>query len=313
MKISIVVPCFNEDKVIKELIERLKETLTICLDIKLITKYEIIFIDDGSSDNTLLLLRSFSRDDERIKVVSFSRNFGQQIAITAGIDAADGDAMVIMDADLQDPPELIPEMIKEWNKGYKIIHMKRKQRIGESGLKKFTAKIFYRLLNKLTTVEIPLDSGDFKLLDKEIILYLRKLTEHFRFMRGLEVLAGFSQLTLEYDRPARFAGKPKYSFLKSFKLAVDGITSFSSKPLKMVTVLGIIGIISSFILMAYAMMSKIMLPNRILPGWTSLLIVVVFFSSIQLFSLGLIGEYIGRIYEEVKGRPLYVIKDKINL
>lgn len=313
MKISIVIPCFNEQEVIEELFKRLSDVLDQCLHEETIRDYELLFVDDGSSDNTYTVLGSLALKDPRVKAISFSRNFGHQIAISAGLDYVNSDAVVIMDADLQDPPEMIPEMLAKWKAGYKIVHMKRKKRLGERIFKRLFAKVFYRLLSKLSSIDIPLDTGDFKLLDKDVVGYLKKIKEHHRFMRGLEVLPGFSQTSLEYDRSARLAGLPKYSFWKSLSLAIDGITSFSSRPLRVVTYVGLLGIISSIGLTAYAVISKIYSPQTTLSGWTSLLISLTFFSGIQLISLGLIGEYVGRIYDEVKQRPLYVIKDTINI
>lgn len=312
MKLAIIIPCYNEEEVLNELAKRLKGALTRCQESGEIKNYELIFVDDGSTDKTPALLRGIAQEEKKAKVISFSRNFGHQIAISAGIEYSDADAAIIMDADLQDPPEIIPAIVRKWKEGFKVVHMKRKSRAGEGLIKKILAKVFYRFINWVSYIEIPRDVGDFKLLDKAVVNYLKEIKEHHRFMRGLEVLAGFNQAILEYDREARFAGKPKYSFWKSFRLAIDGITSFSSRPLRIVTFLGVLGIISSICLTAYAIISKVMLPQKVLPGWTSLLISLTFFSGIQLFSLGLIGEYVGRIYEEVKNRPLYVVREKIN-
>jgi polyisoprenyl-phosphate glycosyltransferase len=245
-------------------------------------------------------------------VITFSRNFGHQIAITAGVDFAQTDAVVIIDADLQDPPELIPGMIDKWKEGNKIVHMKRKRRSGESVPKIALAKMFYRFFNTLSVVKIPHDAGDFKLLDKDVVNYLKGLKEHNKFIRGLVMLGGFKEAGLEYDRPARFAGKPKYSLIKSSGLALNGVVSLSAKPIRVVTFLGLGGVITSILVGAYTLLAKFLFPDKVIPGWASLLLVIVFFSSIQLISLGIVGEYVGRIFDEVKNRPLYVIKERTN-
>jgi dolichol-phosphate mannosyltransferase len=312
MKISIVVPCYNEEIVLEEAKKRLFVALEGCIKAKEISDYEIVFVDDGSTDNSFSVLTGFARDDRKIKIISFSRNFGHQIAITAGIEACEGDAAVIMDADLQDPPEYIPSMIRKWKEGFRVVHMRRKKRLGESAVKVLLAALFYRFINLLSNVKIPMDSGDFKLIDKTVMDYLKQTKEHHKFIRGLVVLAGFDQTIMDYERQPRFAGKPKYSLLRSLRLAIDGIVSFSSYPLKTVTLMGAIGMISSILLFAYALTSKMFFPEKVLPGWTSLLIVFSFFCGLQMFSLGIIGEYVARIYEEVKDRPLYVVKQKIN-
>jgi len=258
------------------------------------------------------MLKNYASLDMKVKIISFSRNFGHQIAIMAGIEACEGDAAVIMDADLQDPPECISSMIRKWKDGFQVVHMRRKKRIGENALKVLLAALFYRFINFLSDVKMPMDSGDFKLIDKKVIGYLKETKEQHKFMRGLVVLAGFDQTVMDYERQPRFRGKPKYSLLRSLRLAVDGIVSFSSYPLKTVTFLGAIGIISSILLFAYALTSKMFFPEKVLPGWTSLLIAFSFFCGLQMVSLGIIGEYVARIYDEVKGRPLYVIRHKVN-
>jgi polyisoprenyl-phosphate glycosyltransferase len=311
-KLAVVIPCYNEEAIVETLLKRLTDALTGCVTGRHIDSYEIITVDDGSQDRTFAMLASAASKDKKIKLVSLSRNCGHQVAISAGLDYAQAEAVIVMDADLQDPPELIPEIVGVWKKGFKVVHMKRRARKGEGFFKKAAAKMFYRVLNAFSTVPIPPDTGDFKLLDKEVVLYLRRLKEHHRYLRGLTTLAGFNQTTLEYDRPPRFAGRPKYSFWKSLQLASDGVTSLSSRPLKMVTYLGVIGIIGSVVLAVYAVISKFLFSQTVLRGWTSLLIALTFFSGIQLFSLGLIGEYVGRIFEEVKNRPLYVVKETVN-
>ncbi len=312
MKISVIVPCYNEEEVLFESAVRLKKVINGCLTQQQITDYEIIFVDDGSNDGTPEILKSLSSEDPKIKVVTFSRNFGHQVAITAGINFSQSNAVVIIDADLQDPPELIPEMVSKWKQGYKVVHMKRKRRQGESVLKLALANMFYRIFNVLSIVKIPLDVGDFKLLDKDVVNYLKELREHTKFIRGQVMLAGYSQTYLEYERQPRFAGGSKYSLLKSSGLALNGVVSLSPKPLRIVTFLGIFGVIASILVGIYTLLSKFLLPDKVIPGWASLLLITTFFSSIQLISMGIVGEYVGRIFDEVKNRPIYVIKEKIN-
>lgn len=274
--------------------------------------YEIIFIDDGSKDRTLEILEAIAKEDKNVKIISFSRNFGHQAAVTAGLKEVTGNAVVIMDADLQDPPELIPNMIELWEQGNEVIYGKRKKRKGESAFKLMSAKMFYKTLNLLSDVEIPKDTGDFRLVDRKVVDVINSLPEHNKFLRGLFSWVGYKQCAYEYERKERFAGKTKYPLKKMYKLASDGIVSFSSKPIKLVGVLGTISILISFVILIYALVSYIFKLNELSSGWTSIMVAITFFSGVQLLSLWIISGYIGRIYDESKGRPQYIIDKKIN-
>ena len=307
-KVSVVVPIYNEEAVIKELYSRLNKTLQLLIDYE----YEIILVDDGSKDYSCEIMRKIAENNNRIKVISFSRNFGHQAAVTAGLHYSSGDAVIIIDADLQDPPELIPDMIKKWEEGYDVIYGKRKSREGESPFKLLTAKMFYKTLNALSDIEIPKDTGDFRLVDRKVVDVVNELPEHNKFLRGLFSWVGYKQTPFEYERKKRFAGKTKYPLGKMFKLARDGIISFSNKPLKIVGSMGLISIIVSISLAIYATISYIFNLNDLSAGWTSLMIGITFFSGVQLLSLWILSEYVGRIYDEVKQRPQYIVKMKMN-
>ena len=308
-KISIVIPMYCEEEVVQECYNRIIEVFKSIENYE----YELVCVDDGSKDKTLEILNSIAEKDKNVKIISFSRNFGHQCAVTAGLRYASGDAVVIIDADLQDPPELIPKMIKMWEQGSDVIYGKRKTREGESKFKLLTAKMFYKTLNAFSDVDIPKDTGDFRLVDKKIVDVINSLPEHNKFLRGLFSWVGFEQEALEYERKERFAGKTKYPFRKMIRLASDGIISFSTKPLKSVGGLGIFSIIISFIILIYSILSFIFKWNSLTPGWTSIMITITFFSGIILLSLWMIGEYIARIYDESKGRPQYIISKKINI
>lgn len=309
-KISVVIPMYYEEQVAEECYERVSKVL---YDLRDSYDYEILFINDGSKDNTLSILENIAKEDSKIKVISFSRNFGHQAAVTAGLKFVTGDCVVIIDADLQDPPELIPDMVKEWEKGYDVIYGKRKKRDGESAFKLFTAKAFYQTLNKLSDIEIPKDTGDFRLADRKVIDVINSLPEHNKFLRGLFSWTGFKQEPLEYERKERFAGTTKYPLKKMLKLATDGILSFSIKPLKLVGGLGILSVVISIIILIYAILSFAFKWNNITSGWTSIMCTLTFMGGIILISLWMMGEYIGRIYDEVRGRPQYVIEKTINI
>lgn len=308
-KISVIIPMYYEEEVAEKCYEKVTETLNNIKNYD----YEIICINDGSKDRTLQILENIAKKDERLKILSFSRNFGHQCAVTAGLKFATGDAIVIIDADLQDPPELIPEMIALWENGNDVIYGKRKSRKGESPFKLLTAKMFYKTLNALSDVEIPKDTGDFRLVDKKVVDTINSLPEHNKFLRGLFSWVGYNQVPLEYERKERYAGKTKYPLRKMLKLASDGIISFSTKPLKIVGCLGILTIVLSIILLIYALISYIFKLNELSAGWTSLMICITLFSGVQLLSLWIMSEYIGRIYDEAKQRPQYIIEKKINL
>lgn len=308
-KISVIIPMYYEEEVAEECYKRMTSVLQNIENYD----YEIICINDGSKDKTLTILENLAIKDKRLKVLSFSRNFGHQCAVTAGLKYVTGDAIVIIDADLQDPPELIPKMLKLWEAGNDVIYGKRKTRDGESVFKLFTAKMFYKTLNALSDVEIPKDTGDFRLVDRKVVDTINSLPEHNKFLRGLFSWVGYKQIPFQYERKERFAGKTKYPLKKMLKLASDGIISFSTKPLKIVGGLGIISIVISFILLIYALISYIFKLNNLSAGWTSLMLGITFFSGVQLLSLWIMSEYIARIYDESKNRPQYIIEKKINI
>ena len=307
-KISLVVPMYYEEKVVNECYKRLTEVLKKLENYE----YEIIFVNDGSKDKTLELLEKIAKNDNNVKILSFARNFGHQCAVTAGLKHVSGDAIVIIDADLQDPPELIPDMLKLWEEGNQVIYGKRKTRDGESAFKLFTAKMFYKTLNALSDVDIPKDTGDFRLVDREVVEVINSLPEHNKFLRGLWSWVGFKQIPYEYERKERFAGETKYPLKKMLKLASDGIISFSTKPLKFVGALGMTSIAISAFIMIYAIISFVFKLNNLAPGWTSLMVAITFFAGVQLLSIWIISEYIARIYDESKNRPQYIIEKKIN-
>ena len=303
--ISVVVPLYNEEEVICESYRRLKSVMD-----KTGEEYELIFINDGSRDKTPKIVAELSQNDTHVKLLCFSRNFGHQIAITAGMDYAKGDAVVIIDADLQDPPEIIPKMIEKWKEGYHVVYGKRLKRHGETIFKKVTAKLFYRFLQSMTQVDIPTDTGDFRLIDRKVCDTMKRLNERNRYVRGLVSWVGFKQYALEYERDERFAGETKYPLKKMLKLAMDGITSFSYKPLKLATLVGFGLSGLSFLYLIYILIQKMMgIPTAW--GWASLLAVQLFFNGVILIILGILGAYVGRIYEECKERPLYIIQEEI--
>lgn len=305
MLISIIVPCYNEEDVIRQTHKRLLQMLAL-VD----WDSEFIYINDGSQDATFSILREIHHDDDRIKVVSFSRNFGHQASVSAGLRYASGDAAVIIDADLQDPPELIPQMVQMWAAGEGlIIYGKRINRLGESFFKKFTANVFYRLLNRLSDIPIPLDTGDFRLVDRKVIDSFNTLPERNKYIRGLFPWLGYKSIPLEYEREARFAGETKYSLFRMLNLAGDGLLSFSRKPLQIATAVGLLNIVIALFLTCYVLVSFFSKSIEAVPGWASTLLVILFFSGVQLLSLGILGTYIGRIFEEIKGRPEFVVEE----
>ena len=308
-KVSLVIPMYYEEQVAEECYKRVTKVLKEIKNYE----YEVIFVNDGSKDKTLEILENIAKEDKNVKVVSFSRNFGHQAAVTAGLKYVTGDAIVIMDADLQDPPELIPDMLKYWEDGYEVIYGKRKTREGESAFKLLTAKAFYNTLNKLSDVEIPKDTGDFRLVDKKVVDVINSLPEHNKFLRGLFSWVGFKQYAYEYERKERFAGKTKYPLKKMLKLAQDGILSFSTKPLKIVGGFGILSVIISICILIYSILSFAFKWNNLTPGWTSLMCTMTFLGGVILISLWMIGEYIARIYDETKQRPQYIVDKTINI
>lgn len=323
MLVSIVVPCFNEEEVIKETAKRLiNVTDKIKVRLRGLSKedkfedrknpdnwdFELIFINDGSKDRTEEILKKLSEDFCVIKVINFSRNFGHQIAVTAGIDASQGDAVVLIDADLQDPPELIEKMIELWIKGFEVVYATRTKRQGENKFKLTTARIFYRVLNLLSDTPIPLDTGDFRLMDRSVVNVLKNMPERDRFIRGMVSWVGFNQISLPYERKERFAGKSKYPLRKMMAFAISGIMSFSIKPLRLSIWLGFISSIMAFLFCIYAIVLKLF-TSQTIEGWTSIVIAIMFMGGVQLICLGVLGEYIGRIYEKSKDRPLYIVKN----
>lgn len=308
-KISVVIPMYYEEEVVKECYSKMTEVLQKINEYD----YELICVDDGSRDKTLRILEQLAVNDEKLKVISFTRNFGHQCAVAAGLKYASGDVVVIIDADLQDPPELIPEMLKLWEQGNEVVYGKRKKREGESAFKLFTAKIFYKTLNALSDVDIPRDTGDFRLVDRKVIDVMNSMPEHNKFLRGLWGWIGFKQVPYEYERKERVAGKTKYPLKKMLKLASDGIIGFSTKPLKIVGLLGIISIFISIAILIYSLISYAYGLNNLTAGWTSIMVTITLFSGVQLFSIWIMSEYIGRIYDESKRRPEYIVEKLINI
>ncbi|MCW2284703.1 dolichol-phosphate mannosyltransferase [Rhodoblastus acidophilus] len=302
-RISIVVPCYNEEDVIAETMKRL-----CAFARQAEADVEIIFIDDGSSDSTRELIKAFDSQGVPIRLVGFSRNFGHQVAVTAGINLAQGDAIVLIDADLQDPPEVIHDMIKKWREGFDVVYGVRTERAGESGFKRATARGFYRVLNRLSDVPIPFDTGDFRLMSKAVADVLRAMPEKDRFLRGMVSWAGFRQTPLFYKRAPRYAGVSKYPLAKMIRFAVDGILSFSIKPLQLSVTLGMVSAGVALCGIIYALVLRIFTDIWV-EGWTALMIAVLFMGGVQLISIGILGEYVGRIYSQSKGRPLYVVDE----
>ncbi|MEN3184080.1 MAG: glycosyltransferase family 2 protein [Atribacterota bacterium] len=301
VRFSVVVPVFNEEEVLPETYHRLTGVME-----GLGAPYEIVFVDDGSKDQSPRILDELAQRDPRVRVIHFSRNFGHQAAITAGMDYARGEAVIVIDADLQDPPEVIPEMVAKWQEGYEVVYGKRMKREGETLFKRFTASFFYRLLRFMTDIDIPLDTGDFRLVDRKVVEVMKLLREKNRFIRGLVAWVGFRQIALPYVRHRRFAGTTKYPLRKMLKLAWDGITAFSNKPLKVAAYLGLALSLFSFLYLVVIVVTKL-LGKSTVPGWASLAVINLFFSGVILIMLGVMGEYLGRIYDEAKNRPLYVV------
>lgn len=302
-KYSIIVPMYNEQEVIAHTYAKLKSVMDGYGE-----PYELIFVNDGSKDRTVEIVDAICKDDSHVRLINFSRNFGHQIAITAGMDYAQGEAVIIIDADLQDPPEVMLLMIAKWKEGYEVVYGKRLKRKGESMFKKVTAKLFYRTMRSLTNFDIPMDTGDFRLIDRKVCDVLRGLKEKNRFVRGLVSWVGFRQTMVEYVREERFAGETKYPLKKMISFAVDGITSFSYKPLKIATYFGFILSLSSFLYLLVVLFQKLFTSAN-MQGWTSIVAINLLFNGIILMLLGVIGEYIGRIYDESKNRPLYIVRE----
>ena len=303
MEISIVVPLYNEEKNIRLMHARLVSSI-----LKITSNFEIIYVNDGSNDNSFLELLKLSNEDERVKYINFSRNFGHQIAVTAGLDYSKGAAVVIIDGDLQDPPEVIPEMYALYKEGFEVVYGQRLIRKGESFLKKITAKYFYRILKKITNINIPVDTGDFRLIDRKIVNDLKNMPEQDKFLRGQIAWLGYRQTSIFFERDERKFGETGYPFSKMLKFALDGITGFSDVPLQFVTKTGIFISFISFLVILYAIFSHFIL-ERTITGWTSLIISSMFIGGVQLISVGIIGEYISRINKNVQNRPLYIVSE----
>lgn len=304
--LSVVVPCKNEEQVLFETHRRLVDALSQISGLS----FEIIYIDDGSGDSTPALLRELQRGDKRVRVVRLSRNFGHQVAITAGIDHASGDAVVVIDGDLQDPPEVIAEFVAQWRQGYDVAYAVRTERDGETAFKLWTAKLFYRLIGRLSETEIPPDTGDFRLMDRKVVDALLAMPERDRFIRGMVSWLGFSQVPVPYRRAPRMAGETKFSLWKMVRFATDGIVSFSIVPLRLATYLGFAVSGIAVIGILVALYSRLFAKDWV-QGWASIVIAVLFLGGVQLICLGIIGEYVGRIYGEVKSRPLYFVRERL--
>ncbi len=303
IELSIVVPVFNEEQIIGTLVERMTKAAASITD-----SYEIIFVNDGSKDKTLPYLKEYCSKSDKLHYISFSRNFGHQIAISAGMDKSSGNAIVTIDGDLQDPPELIPEMYQQYKDGYKVVYAKRSKRKGESFFKLFTAKMFYRFMARLVSFEIPLDVGDFRLIGRDVLDYLKRMKEYDKYIRGQIAWLGFKSTYVMFERDERKFGTTNYPFKKMLRLAFNGITAFSDSPLKIATNLGFIVCIISFLIGMYALYGFFFAKNT-LPGWASTIISITFLGGVQLLSLGILGEYISRIINNVRDRPLYVIDE----
>ncbi len=303
IELSVVIPVYNEEEVLPECHQRVKAALE-ALDLV----YEIVFVNDGSSDSSVEILRAFAERDRRVGVVLLSRNFGHQIAITAGLDHARGAAVVVMDADLQDPPEVLGKMVERWREGFDVVYGVRARREGESVFKTTTASLFYRLIHALAAVDIPRDAGDFRLMSRRAVDALQQIEERHRFVRGLVTWIGFRQTGIDYVREPRSAGTTKYPLRKMVIFAFDAIVSFSSAPLRVATALGLFSSLAAFSYAAFAVWARLF-TGRVVSGWTSMVIVVAFLGGVQLLSLGVIGEYLGRIYNEAKARPLYFVDE----
>ena len=306
--LSVVVPVYNEQEVIAETAKRLRGVLD-----GMSVDYEIVFVNDGSRDGTLSVLRPLCEADARLKLVNFSRNFGHQIAITAGMDMTRGDAVVVIDADLQDPPEVIPGMFERWKQGYEVVYGKRLSREGETFFKKFTAKVFYRFMARMTEVDMPVDTGDFRLLDRKVVDALRRTPERNRYVRGIVSWLGFKQCAYEYERHERFAGQTKYPLKKMLKLACDGLVSFSVKPLRWIMGSGVVLSVLSVLYLVYILIASLCGVAMLSAGLYAMLGLIVLLLGVVMVFLGVLGEYIGRIYDESKARPLYLVSDTVNI
>ena len=301
--LSVVVPVYNEEGNLLLLHQRLS-----AMAAQLGVETEFVFVNDGSRDNSMHLLRALAAQDRRVKYINLSRNFGHQIAVTAGLDNASGAAIAIIDADLQDPPELIADLYRKLQEGYAVVYAKRRSREGESFLKKFTARMFYRILSRITNVDIPVDTGDFRIINRQVCDILKQMPEQHKYLRGQIAWVGFNQTSVEYDRQERNAGTTGYTYRKMIRFALDGITSFSRFPLKFATAAGFVVSAIAFLLILYTLYARFVSGNYE-PGWPSLMIAILFIGGIQLIGIGIIGEYLGRISDNVRNRPLYIVSE----
>jgi dolichol-phosphate mannosyltransferase len=299
----VIIPVYNEEVNVMPLYDRLRKVIN-----GMAVSYEFIFINDGSHDNTLNIIEELSRQDTHVKYIDFSRNFGHQVAVTAGLNFASGKFVVIIDADLQDPPEVIPAMYEKMKEGSNVVYARRRERRGESFFKKFTARIFYRVLSRLTSIDIPVDTGDFRMMDHRVVAALNRMPEHHKFIRGMVSWVGFKQTFVEYDRAERGGGKSGYTYRKMLRFAFDGITGFSSLPLKIATYVGFLFAGVSFVLILFALYAKYTSQNYV-QGWASIMVSILFIGGVQLICLGLIGEYLIRMDANLRQRPLYIIKN----
>lgn len=300
---SIVAPIYNELQNIPELYRRVREVLSSSQE-----TWELVLVDDGSSDGSTEAIRTLAQQDKHVRPVVFARNFGHEIAVTAGLDYSRGEAVIMMDADLQDPPEIILEMIKKWHEGYEIVYAKREEREGETWFKLFSARLFYRLIARITDVDIPMDVGNFRLMDRKVVNVLTQMHERHRFMRGMSAWVGFRQIGVPFKRAMRFSGTTKYPLKKMFKLALNAITGFSYFPLQLATYFGFASAGLAIIAIPVVIIMRLSGHGAFL-GQATTLIAVLFLGGVQLISLGVLGEYLGRIYDEVKGRPLYIVRE----
>ena len=302
-KLSIVAPCYNEEKVLPEFVSRVTAVAR-----SLGCPYEILLVNDGSRDHTLAVALRLAQNDPHLRVANFFRNFGHQAAVTAGLDLADGDAVVLIDSDLQDPPEVISEMFARWRDGADVVYGQRRTRSGESAFKLVTAKLFYRLLSWTTDRSIPKDTGDFRLMDRQVVNVLKLMRERHRFIRGMVSWVGGRQEAVMYDRQARFAGATSYPFAKMLSFAIDAITSFSVLPLRLLSYSALVVLAITLVMSIVVFIIRLVNPAYFIPGYSSIMLTIMFFGGINLLAFGVIGEYIGRMYESVKGRPLYVME-----
>jgi polyisoprenyl-phosphate glycosyltransferase len=305
--LSVIVPVFNESAVIQAFYDRTSRALRAIPGVD----YELIFVDDGSRDDSYQQMAALANRDRHVRVVKFSRNFGHQVAITAGLDHAHGDCVVVIDADLQDPPEVIAAMIEQWRAGFDVVYGVRADRAGEGPLKLLTANLFYRMLNAITKINIPVDVGDFRLISRRAADQLRQLREKDRFVRGLVSWIGFRQTGVSYRREARYAGQTKYPYRKMIKFALDGVTSFSTMPLKIAMWMGYGSSVLAFLYLVSVIVQKLL--GHTVQGWTTIMVALLFLGGVQLICLGIIGEYVGRIFNESKARPLYVVDHLVGI